>query len=244
VTCFPKSGIDNAILSEIMNGGLDILMQNDVALIGGHTVDNEQILFGYAITGTIDPRRIASNTGARPGDMVVLTKPLGTGIISTAIKFGEAAPEVAEASLRAMLTPGRAAAAVIQLYGLRAATDVTGFGLLGHSLELARASGVTIEYDAAAIPSLRGALELAAQDIYPGGAKNNREYVGDSVSIAETITTEMRHLLFDPQTAGGFLLCVSAEDAPSVLSDLRPTYAEAAIVGRVCEKGQHWLVVR
>jgi selenide,water dikinase len=243
VACFPKSGIDNAILSEIMNGGMDILVKNEVALVGGHTVDNQQILFGYAITGTIDPRKIATNTGARPGDVVILTKPLGTGIISTAVKFGEAAPEVAEASLSAMLTPGRAAATVIQLYGLRAATDVTGFGFLGHSLELARASGITIEYDSATVPSLKGALDLAAQGIYPGGTENNREYVGDSVSFAKTVSIEMRHLLFDPQTAGGFLLCVPAEDAPSALSDLRPHYADAAVIGRVREKGEHWLVV-
>lgn len=244
VTCFPKKGVDFSILERIMRGGLEVLTQNGVALVGGHTVDNDQILFGYAVTGTIHPAHIATNAAAKPGDLLILTKPLGTGIISTAIKFDEAPSETAEASLQVMLTPGRQAAMVIRLYDVKAATDVTGFGLLGHALELAQASGVTLEIDSASVPAIPGALELAARGYLPGGAENNRQYVGDSVHIADGIAEEMRSLLFDPQTAGGLLLCLPEEMAAEALADLRPDYPAAAVIGRVKEKQERRLLVR
>ncbi|MBC7933588.1 MAG: selenide, water dikinase SelD, partial [Rubrivivax sp.] len=139
VTCFPKKGVDFAILGEVMRGGLHVLTENKVALVGGHSVDNAQIMFGYAVTGTIDPRRVVTNRGARAGDALILTKPVGTGVISTGIKFGKASDEVMRASLATMLLSGREAALAMVEAGAHAATDVTGFALLGHAWELARA---------------------------------------------------------------------------------------------------------
>ncbi|HEX8685814.1 MAG TPA: selenide, water dikinase SelD, partial [Pyrinomonadaceae bacterium] len=167
VTCFPKKGVDFAVLGEIMRGGLRVLTENGVALVGGHSVDNQQIMFGYAVTGTIDPARVVTNRGARPGDALVLTKPVGTGVVSTGIKFGKASEEVARASLETMLLPGREAARLMVEAGAHAATDVTGFALLGHAWELARASGVTLEIDSASVPTIQGAAELAAAGLLP-----------------------------------------------------------------------------
>jgi selenide,water dikinase len=136
VTCFPKKGVDFQILSDIMRGGLDVLTENGVALLGGHSVDNAQIMFGYAVTGTIDPARVMTNRGARAGDALILTKPIGTGVISTGIKFEKASQEIAAASLAAMLLAGRRAAEVMREFDVRGASDVTGFGLVGHAGEL------------------------------------------------------------------------------------------------------------
>src|SRR6266576_144290 len=152
ITCFPKKGVDVGVLGEIMRGGLETLNKYGVTLIGGHSVDNEQIMFGYSVTGVIDPRKVATNAGARPGDVLILTKPIGTGVISTGIKFARASPEVINESIATMLTPGRYAAEAIAKFDVKAATDITGFALLGHTWEVACASKVTIEIDAARVP--------------------------------------------------------------------------------------------
>lgn len=239
ITCFPKKGVDFEILAEIMRGGLSILTENGVALVGGHSVDNAQIMFGYSVTGTIDPRHVARNAGARVGDVLILTKPIGTGVISTGIKFEKASPEVAEASLKTMLTAGREAAALMRKYGVVGATDITGFALIGHAWEMACASGVTLEMDSAAVPMLPGALELAAQGMLTSGDKTNRQYVGEDVHLAESVSKEMQHLLFDPQTAGGLLMAVAEERAELLLARLREHYPQAAIIGRAVERGAH-----
>ena len=237
VTCFPKKGVDFAILGEIMRGGLHVLTENGVALVGGHSVDNQQIMFGYAVTGTIHPARAVTNRGARVGDALLLTKPLGTGVISTGIKFDKAAPEVVESSLRTMLLSGRRAATLMVEADAHAATDVTGFALLGHAWELARASGVTLEIEAASVPLIHGALELAAAGLLTSGDRTNRAYVGEDVSLAESISPALASLLFDPQTAGGLLISVPEERAPQLLDALRETYPDASIIGRVTERG-------
>src|SRR5688572_31422734 len=142
ITCFPKKGVDPAILGEIMRGGLETLNKYGVTLIGGHSVDSEQIMFGYAVTGVIDPNKVATNSGAELGDVIILTKPIGTGVISTGIKFEKASPEIAAASVETMLTPGRFAAEAMREFGVKGATDVTGFALVGHAWEMACASKV------------------------------------------------------------------------------------------------------
>src|SRR6185437_16214389 len=174
-----KKGVDFSILAEIMRGGLEILTQNGVALLGGHSVDNQQIMFGYSVTGVIDPNKVSTNAGARPGDVIILTKPIGTGVISTGIKFAKAPVEVAAGSLETMLTSGRVAAETMREFGVKGATDVTGFALLGHAWELARASQVTIEIDSSRVPVLSGAMELASAGLLTSGDKTNREYVGE-----------------------------------------------------------------
>jgi selenide,water dikinase len=243
ITCFPKKGVDFAVLGEIMRGGLEVLTQNGVALLGGHSVDNEQIMFGYAVTGVIDPRRVAANSGARAGDVIILTKPIGTGVISTAIKFGKADPQVAAASVATMLLAGREAAGALRDFDVKGATDVTGFALLGHAWELARASRVTIEIDSSRVPLLAGALELARRGMLTSGDRTNREYVGEDITISSTVSKELRSLLYDPQTAGGLLISIPADRAEAMLARLRETYPQAAIIGRVVERGAHSIVV-
>lgn len=243
ITCFPKKGLDFAILGEIMRGGLDVLIENGVALVGGHSVDDQQIMFGYAVTGTVDPHKIATNRGARAGDTIILTKPLGTGVISTGIKFGKAAPEVVEASLATMLLAGREAAAAMREFDVKGATDITGFGLLGHAWEMARASGVTIEIDSSRVPLIPGALEMAGQGLLTSGDKSNRKYVGDDVEIGGEVGKESASLFFDPQTAGGMLIAIPPGQAGELLARLRETYAMASIIGRATERGPRSIVV-
>ncbi len=244
ITCFPKKGVDYAILGEIMRGGLHVLTENGVTLIGGHSVDSDQIMFGYSVTGIIDPRRIATNNGARPGDLLILNKPIGTGIISTAVKFKKAPAEVMAKSTATMLTAGREAATAMQEFAVRAATDITGFALLGHAWEVAKASQVTFEIDSAKVPLLPGALKLAGKGLLTKGDQTNREYVGDDVSLSQEVSKEMASVLFDPQTAGGLLIAIAADKADALLSRLRENYPEAAIIGRVTERGSHSIMVR
>jgi selenide,water dikinase len=243
VTCFPKKGVDFQILSEIMRGGLQVLTENGVALLGGHSVDNQQIMFGYAVTGTIDPARVVTNRGARAGDALILTKAIGTGVVSTGIKFGKASEEVSRASLNTMLLSGREAARLMTEAGAHAATDVTGFALLGHAWEMARASGVTLEIDSASVPLIQGALELAAAGLLTSGDKSNRAYVGEDVNFGGGVGRELSSLLFDPQTAGGLLISVAPERADALLASLRERYRQAALIGRVRERGPHLIDV-
>jgi selenide,water dikinase len=243
ITCFPKKGVDPAILTDIMRGGLDILNRYGVTLIGGHSVDSQQIMFGYSVTGVIDPEKIATNAGARPGDVIILTKAIGTGVISTGIKLARASAEVAAASVGTMLTPGKYAAEAMREFGVKGATDVTGFALLGHAWEMARASEVSILINPAAVPLLDGALELAAAGVITGADKTNREYVGEDIEMDESVSKEMGRLLYDPQTAGGMLISIAAERAPDLLARLQENYPQAAVIGRVVERGERSIVV-
>jgi selenide,water dikinase len=243
VTCFPKKGVEFSILGEIMRGGLHVLKENSVALVGGHSVDNQQIMFGYAVTGTIDPRRVVTNRGSRAGDALILTKPIGTGVVSTGIKFGKADDETVSASLRTMLLAGREAALMMTEAEAHAATDVTGFALMGHAWEMARASGVTFEIDSASVPLIDGALGLAAAGLLTSGDKSNRAYVGEDARVADGVSRELNSLLFDPQTAGGLLISVEEARAGELLSRLREKYPDASLIGRVRERGARLLVV-
>ncbi len=244
ITCFPKKGVDFSILGEIMRGGLSILTENKVVLVGGHSVDNEQIMFGYSVTGVIDPNRVATNAGARPGDLIILTKPIGTGVISTGIKLAKAAPEVVAESIATMLTPGKYAAEAIPKFDVKAATDVTGFALLGHAWEMACASKVTIEIDSARVPLIGGALELASAGMLTSGDKTNREYVGAEVEVAASVDSNLMKLFYDPQTAGGLLLSITEDKANELLKELRRNYPRAEIIGRVVERNANAIVVK
>jgi selenide, water dikinase len=243
ITCFPKKGVDPAILGEIMRGGLETINKYGVTLIGGHSVDNEQIMFGYSVTGVIDPNKVATNSGARPGDVLILTKPIGTGVISTGIKKGRASEAVVAGSVRTMLTPGKYAAEAMREFDVKGATDVTGFALLGHTWEMARASKVTIEIDAAAVPLLTGALELASEGMLTSGDKTNREYVGADVEIRDAVDQNLIKLLFDPQTAGGMLIAVNENNAEALLATLNKNYPNARQIGRVLPAGPRSIIV-
>ena len=243
ITCFPKKGVDPAILGGIMRGGLETLNKYGVTLIGGHSVDSEQIMFGYSVTGVIDPDRIARNSGARAGDVIILTKPIGTGVISTGIKFEKTTPEVAASSVATMLTPGKHAAEAMREFGVKGATDVTGFALVGHAWEMARASKVTIVIEPGKVPLLEGALVLATAGVITGADKTNREYVGDDIEIDVSVSKEMRRLLYDPQTAGGMLIAISPKQAPDLLARLRENYPRANVIGRVTDLGLRSIAV-
>ncbi len=244
ITCFPKNGVDPAILGEIMRGGLETLNKYGVTLVGGHSVDNKEIMFGYSVTGVIDPAKIATNAGARPGDVIILTKPIGTGVISTGIKFEKTTPEIAASSVATMLTPGKYAAEAMREFDVKGATDVTGFALLGHAWEMASASKVMIEIDPGAVPVLDGALELAAAGMLTSGDKTNREYIGEDIEIDESEDKNLVKLLFDPQTAGGMLISIAADRADDLLARLRENYPRAAVIGRVNGPAKHSIVVR
>jgi selenide, water dikinase len=244
ITCFPKKGLDFSILQEIMRGGLSVLTENKVVLVGGHSVDNEQIMFGYSVTGVIDPNHVATNAGAQPGDALILTKPIGTGVISTGIKRAKASPEVIEESIATMMTPGKYAAAAIAKFDVKGATDVTGFALLGHAWEMACASNVTIEIDSASVPLINGAMELVVAGMLTGADKTNREYVGEDVSIAESLDPNLMKLFYDPQTAGGLLLAIAEEKADQLLRELRLNYPRAAIIAHVSSRSSKRIIVR
>ncbi len=243
ITCFPKTGVDPAILTEIMRGGLETLNRYGVTLIGGHSVDNAQIMFGYSITGVINPNQVARNSGAQPDDLVILTKPIGTGVISTGIKKARASEEIVAASVETMLTPGKFAAEAMREFGVKGATDVTGFALLGHAWEMAWASKVTIEIYACAVPLLDGALELAEAGMLTSGDKTNREYVGEDVELSPGVDGNLIKLLFDPQTAGGMLIAVAEDKAEALLGTLRENYSRAQIIGKVVPRGSRSIVV-
>lgn len=232
VAAFPRKGLPFEILGEIFAGGLDILMENGVALLGGHTVDDPEIKFGYAVTGTIDPKRILRNSGARPGDAIVLTKPIGTGIVSTAIKFNRAPADVVEASLATMLQSSRSAARLALEHGAVGATDVTGFGLLGHAYEMVSASDLQLEICASAVPLLPGVVELARKKNVTRGDVTNRDYVDGHIRIAPDVDPNVVRVLFDPQTAGGLLVALAPDRADGLVDALRGAgYTSSTVIG-------------
>jgi len=243
ITCFPKKGVDPAILGEIMRGGLETINKFGVTLIGGHSVDNEQIMFGYSVTGVIDPNKVARNSGAQVGDVIILTKPIGTGVISTGIKKGCASDSVVAGSVKTMLTPGKFAAEAMREFGVKGATDVTGFALLGHAWEMACASKVTIEIDERAVPLLDGALELASQGMVTSGDKTNREYVGADIEIADLVDQDVIKLFFDPQTAGGMLIAIAEDKSEALVRQLNKHYPEAGVIGSVLPEGPRKILV-
>jgi len=244
ITCFPKKGVDPAILAEIMRGGLQTLNEHGVTLVGGHSVDNQQIMFGYSVTGVIHPDKVAKNSGARVGDALILTKPIGTGVISTGIKLAKVSDAVKNGSVATMLTPGKHAAEAMREFDVKAATDVTGFALLGHAWEMACASKRTIEIKAESVPLLEGALELATANLLTSGDKTNREYIGADIEIDSSVDLNLLKLLFDPQTAGGMLIAIPPDRAGELLARLKENYPLASVIGQVRERGSSSLVVR
>lgn len=231
---FPADGLDEQVMRDVFRGGLAKLREAGVALLGGHTVRDNEIKFGYAVTGAIDPAHILANAGARPGDVLFLTKPLGTGVIGTAIKFDRAPAPAVDAAVESMVTLNRAAAeALCSLPGqAHACTDVTGFGLIGHATEMAAASQVTIAIDAAAVPLLPGARELV-EDNRAGGMKTNEAYFPAAVLVPDAVDRALLWLLHDPQTSGGLLAAVSADAADAAARAFFGRGVVAARIGRV-----------
>jgi selenide, water dikinase len=230
---FPKEA-ERAILKQIFAGGLDKLAEAGVALLGGHTVQDAEIKFGYAVTGEVDPARVLANAGARAGDALLLTKSIGTGIIATALKFGRAPVAAIEAAVRSMTTLNRAAASALQELDsgkLHACTDITGFGLIGHASEMAAASGCSLQIEAGAVPLIDGARALVRGNI-PGGGRTNREHFGGRVRVADGIDADLLDLLYDPQTSGGLLVAVEASESEALLAAFASAGVPAIRIGR------------
>ncbi len=210
-----------------------------VVVIGGHSVDDKEMKFGYAVTGVIHPDKVITNAGARPGDVLILTKPIGTGAINTAIKHGKASRETEQAAIDAMTSSSAAASRAMQQSGANACTDVTGFGLLGHAFEMAKASNKTLTIESKAVPLLPDVLELISEGMLTRGDKNNRTYVGETVKIQSSVSGEMQSALFDPQTAGGLLISLPEAKAAEFLNAV----PSAVVIGRVSDKVNYLIEV-
>ena len=268
IVAYPAKG-DIETLEQILLGGFAKMQEAGCAVIGGHSIADEEIKFGYAVTGTIDPARVLTNSGAKPGDALILTKRLGTGVISTALKQGKASEESVAAAIESMKTLNRQACEVMVRFSeehggrkspsrdregaepvplasrgaVHSVTDITGFGLIGHAREMALGSEVTIEIDHARVEPLPGALEAIRQAQVPGGLKNNREFASCAVSLASNVPPEIETLLYDPQTSGGLLISVTASVALLLEFALRATKIPAFTIGRVLPRGEHPIVV-
>jgi selenide,water dikinase len=265
LVCFPEKA-DLAILERILAGGLSKMIEAACSVIGGHSVRDEEMKFGYSVTGLIDPARVLTNGGAKPGDRLVFTKALGTGVISTAIKKKAAKQSWVDAAIASMTTLNKRAAEVItgrigsgpaerssaandqrpttnDQFAVHAMTDVTGFGLVGHAREIALASDVSLRVYANRIPLLEGALECVRAGHIPGGLKANRDFAECLVSYEDGIREEVKTILFDPQTAGGLLISVASEDAVELTRALAAAGVPAVEIGEVLPAAKPLIVV-
>jgi len=239
IVCWPQSGLPHEMLAEVLRGGADKAREAEVVVVGGHSVADEEVKFGMAVTGVIDPRRIVRNVGARAGDALVLTKALGTGVLMTAFKRDALAEEHYLGAVDSMKLLNASAAAVMLQHDVHAATDITGFGLMGHAFKMADGSGVTMIFEESDLPLLQGALDNVRAGMIPGGGKRNREYYGPHVKILEEVADEMIEIAFDPQTSGGLLIAVADSEAIAMLAKLHKAGCpDAAIVGRVEPRGE------
>jgi selenide, water dikinase len=241
---FPNSAKDVALLEEIMRGGLSKMQEAACTVIGGHSIGDEEIKFGYAVTGLVEPTRVLPNSAARAGDVLVLTKRLGTGVISTAIKRRRASGESVLAAVQSMSTLNRTAAEAALRHEVHSATDVTGFGLLGHAREMAAGSNKSMGLDSAQVEFLPGALDYAAEGFLPGGLKRNIDFVSCCVEFAASVPETVRNLLYDPQTSGGLLLSVAPADAAHLMRDLEVNGVPSCQIGVVIEKTHPLMSVR
>jgi selenide, water dikinase len=267
LVCFPENA-DIAILEQILAGGLSKMVEAGCTVIGGHSIRDDETKFGYSVTGVVHPERVLANEGARPGDVLILTKPLGTGVISTAIKKEKAAPEWIEEAVRSMTTLNKVAAEILtgsmgtgalthpaergptfetkaarRPWAVHALTDVTGFGLIGHTRELALASNVSVQLFSRDLPLLPGALECVRSGYIPGGLKANRQFAECVVEYKNDIAEEVKTLLFDPQTAGGLLISVAEQDGAELIQELRNAGVPGAIIGHITEKSHRLITV-
>jgi len=232
IVCFPKGKMDIAILGEILKGGADKVKESGAVIIGGHSIIDEEIKYGMAVTGIIHPDKIFRNVGVQEGDALILTKPLGTGIITTALKKGKASEESVNEAVVSMTTLNAAASMVARKHKVHAISDVTGFGILGHAQEMASGSGVTLVIESAKMPLLRRAPRLAEKGYITGGCKRNKEYLDDKMAIDRSIREGLVEVALDPQTSGGLLIAIAKRHAAKLIDDLH-----AAGVTAACEVG-------
>ena len=242
IVCFPQKELDKEILAEILRGGAEKAEEAGVVVVGGHTVDDPELKYGMAVTGIIDPRRVIRNVGAAPGDALVLTKPLGTGILATALKRGQLGADAYAAAVGSMASLNKEASETMLRYDVHAATDVTGFGLLGHGYAMVRGSDAVLEIEASALPLLPDLESLVIAGHLTGGCKRNRAYLEGKVAVAPTVPNAIREAAYDPQTSGGLLIALPVDQAERLLDDLHARgVASARRVGRVGTRREHWV---
>lgn len=234
--CFPADRLPPTAVAAILRGGADKVQEAGALLCGGHTVEDEEPKYGLCVTGFVHPDRVRTNAGAKAGDVLILTKAIGSGVLNTAAKADLLTPVQHDALITTMTTLNAAAARVMAEYLVSACTDVTGFGLMGHASEMAAASGKTLRIQAAQVPLLPGALQFAQDCILPGGLYRNKEYLQADTSLAPDIPDAIAHLLFDPQTSGGLLISVPEAHSQAMLNALQADCPDARIIGQVLER--------
>ena len=246
LVAFPVKQMDMDILRQIIRGGLDKVKEAGVVLIGGHSVEDSELKYGLSVTGFIHPDRVLTNRGLQSGDCLILTKPLGSGIINTAIKGGLASDEIIWSITRLMATLNRDSAEIMKDYPVHACTDITGFGLLGHLAEMVTGSGLGVEILTQKVPIIKEALDYAGMGLVPAGAYANREFRQDMISFAPSVDRLFQDILFDPQTSGGLLISVGPEIVEDLLAQLKDKgINEAAIIGEVVAgRGERSILVR
>jgi selenide,water dikinase len=232
IVCFPKGKMDIAILGEILKGGADKVKESGAVIIGGHSIIDEEIKYGLAVTGVIHPDKIFRNVGVQEGDALILTKPLGTGIISTALKRGKASEESVNEAVVSMTTLNATASAVARKHKVHAISDITGYGILGHAQEMASGSSVTLVIESSKLPLLKSAVRLAEKGYLTGGCKRNKDYLDDKMAIDKSIREGLVEVALDPQTSGGLLIAIAKRHAAKLVDELH-----AAGVTVACEVG-------
>jgi len=229
--------LDMSILGDILRGGADKVKEAGALLVGGHTIEDNEPKYGLSVTGMVHPDKVLANASARVGDVLIITKPIGVGILNTAIKAELLSKQDTEEAMRVMAYLNKYAAHAMKPYNVSACTDITGFGLAGHVLEMAEGSDVTIDINTASIPVMDGAVENAAMGLVPAGAYRNKDYSGHKIQMSEDVSVEMQDILYDPQTSGGLLIAVHPEDLDAIMKDLEEqTETAFAVIGRVSEK--------
>ncbi len=237
IVCFPTKKLDIEILQDILKGGLDKMKEAEVALVGGHSIDDAELKYGLSVTGTVHPKRMVTNSGAKVGDKLILTKPLGTGILSTALKAGKVSKETVTRITKSMASLNKVASELMQQTEIHACTDITGFGLIGHAVNITRESTAGIKIYPDKLPIFPEVQESTNNGLIPGGLRRNVEFYSKLVHFAETIPQYVKDVLFDPQTSGGLLIAVSPESAKDLLDKLhKADIKAAAIVGEVIDK--------
>ena len=244
LVAFPLKEMDLSVLRQIIQGGLDKLTEAGVVLMGGHSVEDRELKYGLSVTGFVHPDKVLTKKNIKAGDLLILTKPLGTGIINTAIKGGLASPELIERTTRLMATLNRQAAEAMEHSEVHACTDITGFGLLGHLAEMVVDSGLGLEIHTRDLPIIPEALEFAAMGLVPAGAHRNREFRVPMIDFGPSVDPIMQDILFDPQTSGGLLICVAREEAEPLLNALSGDgKTESALIGEVTLRPGNRIVV-
>ena len=234
IVCFPEDKVEEEVLHEILRGGTEKMNEAQVPVIGGHSVKDQEIKFGYCVTGLIDPDKVYSNSGAKPGDVLVLTKPVGTGIITTGIKFEKSPPNVIQNAIEWMRKLNAAVPDGMEKFNIHSVTDVTGYGLIGHAYEMAHASGTTLIFSAEKVPVIEGTEELAKRGMLPGGIESNRRYVGESI-LWNGVSLLRQQIMLDPQTSGGLLISLPEEKAGQLAAELEEAGFLGELIGRVSD---------